>query len=153
MLDLDVSPAILYRLDRLDRLKDEVRLQAGVPYAPHYGAKEDGLEVATVIGEMAMWLSEGGDDLRHFKAEHTIRVRKCGPVAVRVPLVSFCGVRPDLNALTRKRGAVTCAPYGARHPEAPTANPVHEQRTRAVVVGSVSHRACRCDARRTSSLS
>ena len=41
---------------------------------------------------MAVRLPESGDDLRHFHAEFTILICQGGAVAVRITLVTFCGV-------------------------------------------------------------
>ena len=126
-----------------------MRLQAGIFGARHYGTQKDGFEVATVIGEVTMRLAKGGDDLRHLKTEHPVRVSERGPVTVRVSLVPFGGMRPDLDTLPRKRGPIARAASGARHPEAAATDPIHARRAREVVVGPALHRAGRREALRT----
>ena len=100
------------------------------------GAQKHRLEHTTVIGEMAMRLAEGGDDLRHLQTEHAVRVGERGPVTALVALVSFGRVRPDLDALPGKRRPIAGTAHGARHPEAPATDPVHDRRAREVVVGA-----------------
>src|SRR5262245_35068143 len=97
---------------------------------------------------MTMRLAKGRNDLRHLETEHPVLVSERGPMAMRVSLVPFGRVRPDLDALPRKRGSVTCAAHRARHPEAPTADPLHDRRAAKVVVGAASHRRGRCEALR-----
>src|SRR6185312_7685331 len=91
---------------RSNRLKDEVRLKTGIFCAPHHGTQEDGFEVTAVIGEMTMRLAKGGNDLRHLKTEHPVRVSECGAVTMQVSLMPFGRVRPDLDALPRKGNPV-----------------------------------------------
>ncbi len=86
-----------------------------------------------------MRLAKGGDDLRHLKTEHPVRVRERGPMTLRVSLVPFGRVRPDLDALTRKRDPIACAAYGPTHPEAAATDPIHDRRAKAVVVGPAPH--------------
>src|SRR6056297_306814 len=81
-------------------LQDEMRLEAGVARAWHHGAEEHRLEVAAVIGEMAVGLAEGGHDLRHFEPEHAVFIGERRAVAVRIAFVPFGGMGPDLDALT-----------------------------------------------------
>ena len=125
---------------QLDRLKDEVRLKAGVFCAPHQGTQKYCLEVTTVIGEVTMRLAKGRNDLRHLKTERPARVGERGSMTMRVSLVSFGRVRPDLDALPRKRSSVARAAHGARHPEAPAADPRNDRRAPQVVVGPALHR-------------
>ena len=60
-------------------------------------------------------------------------------MALRVALVPFGGVRPDLDALAGKWRTVARAPHSARHPETTTANPIYDWRTGAVIVGPTTH--------------
>src|SRR3954463_3384808 len=62
------------------RLKDEVRLEAGLFGAAHHGTQKDGFEFATVIGEMTMRLAEDRNDLRHLETEHPVLVGERGPM-------------------------------------------------------------------------
>src|SRR3978361_2549527 len=84
---------------RSDRLKDEVRLQAGLFCAPHHGTQKDGFEFTAVISEVAMRLAEDGNDLRHLKTEHPVLVGERGAVTLRLVFLPFGRVRPDLDAL------------------------------------------------------
>ena len=84
-----------------------------------------------------MRFAECGDDLRHLEAEHPVRVSERRPMTMRISLVPFGRVRPDLDALPRKRGSVAGAAHGARHPEAAAADPLHDRRIRE---GSRWHR-------------
>ena len=67
-------------------------------------------------------------------------------MALRLVLLPFGRVRPDLDALPGKRSPVACAAYGAAHPEATLADPVHDRRAFAVVVRAARHRIRRCEA-------
>src|SRR5262249_22520679 len=96
-----------------DRLKNEVRLQAGLLCALHHGAQENGFEFAAVIGEMAMRLAEEGNDLRHLQTELAVLVGERGPVTLRLVLLPFGRVRPNLDALPGERSPVACAAHGA----------------------------------------
>src|SRR6185369_7755824 len=120
---------------RSDRLKDEVRLQAGILCAPHHGTEKDGFEFTAVIGEVPMRLAEYGNDLRHLETERSVLVGERGAMALRFVLLPFGGVRPDLDALPGKRSPVACPAHGAAHPEATLADPIHGRRARAVVAG------------------
>src|SRR3978361_1064478 len=120
---------------RSDRLKDEVRLQAGLLCAPHHGTQKDGFEFTAVIGKVTMRLAENGKNLRHLKTEHPVLVGERGAMTLRFVLLPFGRVRPDLDALSGKRSPVACAAYGAAHPEATLADPIHGRRTLAVIVG------------------
>src|SRR4051812_16718417 len=64
-------------------------------------------------------------------------------------LLPFGRVRPNLDALPGKRSPVACAAYGATHPEATLADPIHDRRPLAVVDGPTRHRRGRCEAFRT----
>jgi hypothetical protein len=99
---------------------------------------------------MAMRLAEGRDNLRHFETEHSVRVRQRRPVAPLVTFVSFSRMRPDLDALTLERSAVSSAPHCARHPEATAADTVYDRGAGAVVVRPSLHRLGRCEAIRVS---
>src|SRR5215510_14679891 len=96
-------------------LKDEMRLQALVFCASHHGAEKDGFEFAAVIGEVTVRLAEDGNDLRHLEAERTVLVGERGSVTLRLVLLSFSRVRPNLDALSGKRSPIACAAYGATH--------------------------------------
>src|SRR5262245_39544023 len=125
-----------------------MRFKPGVSRARHQGTQKDGLESTAVIGEVTMRLAKGGNDLRHLETEHTVRVGERGPMTMRVSLVPFGRVRPDLNALPRERGSVAGAAHGACHPEAAATDPFHDRRVREVVVGTAPHRGSRCEALR-----
>src|SRR5205823_2399882 len=114
--------------------------------APHHGTQEDGFEFTTVIGEVTMRLAEDGNDLRHLKTEHPVLVRERSSMTLRLVLLPFGCVRPNLDALPGKRSAVTCAAYGATHPEATLADPIHSRRALAIIVGPARHRRGRCEA-------
>src|SRR5258708_30518414 len=88
---------------RSDRLQHEVRLQAGLFCAPHYGTQKDGFEFTAVIGEMAMRLAEDGNDLRHLKTERTVLVGERGTMTLRLAPLPFGAVRPNLAAPPGKR--------------------------------------------------
>src|SRR5262245_65192431 len=133
---------------RSDRLKDEVRLQTLVFGAPHHGTEKDGLELTAVIGEVAMRLAKDGNNLRHLKTEHPVLVGERGSVTLRFVLLTFGRVRPNLDALVGQRNPIACASYRATHPEATLADPIHDRRALAVVVGPAQHRRCRCKALR-----
>src|ERR1700709_2177979 len=94
------------RATRSDRLKDEVRLQAGLFCAPHHGTQKDGLEFTAVIGEVTVRLAKDGNDLRHLETELTILVGERGAMALRLVLLPFGRVRPNLDALPGERSPV-----------------------------------------------
>src|ERR1700674_3523923 len=119
---------------RSGRLKDEVRLEAGLFCAPHHGTQKDGLEFTAVIGEVTMRLAKDGNNLRHLETEHSVLVGKRGSMTLRFVLLAFGRVRPDLDALVGQRSPVACAAYGAAHPEATLADPIHSLRALAIVV-------------------
>src|SRR5215472_11425854 len=131
---------------RSDRLKDEVRLQARFLCAPHHRSQEDGFEFTTVIGEVTMRLAKEGNNLRHLKTERPVLVGERGSMALRLALLPFNRVRPDLDALAGKGSPVACAAHRATHPEAALADPIHDRRALAVVVRSAPHRIGRCEA-------
>src|SRR5215217_6391988 len=126
--------SILSFATRSDRLKDEVRLQAGFLCAPHHGTQKDGFELTAVIGEVPMGLAEDGNDLRHLETEYPVLVGERGAMTLRLVLLPFGRVRPDLDALPGKRNPVACPAHSATHPEATLADPIHDRRTLAVVV-------------------
>src|SRR6185503_8995766 len=95
-----------------------------------------------------MRLAEDGNDLRHLETELAVLVGERGPVTLRLVLLPFFRVRPNLDALPGKRSPVACAAYGSAHPEATLADPLHDRRAFAVVVGAARHRRGRCDALR-----
>src|SRR6201999_2301919 len=82
---------------RSDRLKDEVRFQAGLLCAPHHRTQKDGFEFTAVIGEVTVRLAKDGNDLRHLETEHPVLVGQRGPVTLRLMLLPFGRVRPDLD--------------------------------------------------------
>src|SRR4051812_15787421 len=133
---------------RSGRLKDEVRLEAGLFCAPHHGTQEDGSEFTAVIGEVTMRLAEDRNDLRHLQAERAVLVGERRAMTALVFLPPFSGVRPNLDALAGERSPVARAAHGARHPEAALADPVHDRRAFDVVVGSARHRRGRSEALR-----
>src|SRR3954454_18597637 len=133
---------------RSDRLKDEVRLQAGLFCAPHHGTQKDGFEFTAVIGEVTVRLAKDGNNLRHLKTERPVLVGERGAMTLRLMLLSFGRVRPNLDALPGERSPVACAAHGATHPEATLADPIHDRRALAVVVGPARHRRGRCEALR-----
>src|SRR5882724_3042263 len=95
-----------------------------------------------------MRLAEDGNNLRHLKPERPILVGERGAMTLRLVLLPFGRVRPNLDALPGKRSPVACASYGATHPEATLANPIHDRRALAVVVRPARHRIGRCEALR-----
>src|SRR3954467_11317713 len=107
---------------RSDRLKDEVRLQAGFLGAPHHRTQKDGFELAAVIGEVTMRLAKDRNDLRHIETELAVLVGERGAMALRLVLLPFGRVRPDLDALPGNRSSVAGAAHGAAHPEAALAD-------------------------------
>src|SRR5690242_16842673 len=131
---------------RSGRLKDEMGLQAGLFCAPHHRPQKDGFELTAVIGEVTMWLTEDRNNLRHLKTERPALVGERGSVTLRLVLLPFDRVRPDLDALSGERSPVACAAHGTTHPEATLADPIHYRRAFAVVVGAARHRIGRCEA-------
>src|SRR6187455_1779139 len=119
-------------------LEDEMRLQALVFCAAHHGTQKHGFEFTTVIGEVTVRLAEDGNNLRHLETERTVLVGERGSMTLRLVLLPFGRVRPNLDALPGKRSPVAGAAYGATHPEAAL----------AVVVGPARHRRGRCEALR-----
>src|SRR6478672_7986137 len=95
-----------------------------------------------------MRLAKDGNNLRHLKTERPVRVGERGSMTLRLVLLSFGRVRPNLDALPGERSPVACAAYGATHPEAALADPIHGRRALAVVVGPARHRRGRCEALR-----
>jgi hypothetical protein len=67
-------------------------------------------------------------------------------MTLRLVLLPFGGVRPYLDALPGKRSPVACPAHRAAHPEATLADPIHDRRALAVVVGPARHRSGRCEA-------
>src|SRR5215475_7648400 len=102
---------------RSSRLKDEVRLKAGLFCASHYGTQKDGFEFTAVIGEVTVRLAKDRNDLRHLEPELAVLVGERGAMTLRLVLLPFGRVRPNLNALPDKRSPVACAAHGATHPE------------------------------------
>src|SRR5438045_1472379 len=117
-----------------------MRLEAGVFGAAHHRTQKDGFEFAAVIGEMTMRLAEDRNDLRHLEPELAVLVGQRGAMALRLVLLAFGGVRPDLDALPGQRRAVAGAAHGAAHPEAALADPLHDRRALAIIVGPARHR-------------
>src|SRR5262245_20397928 len=95
-----------------------------------------------------MRLAKDGNNLRHLETERPVLVGDRGAMTLRLMLLSFDRVRPNLDALPGERSSVACAAYGATHPEATLADPIHDRRALAVVVGPARHRRGRCDALR-----
>src|SRR5262245_66683381 len=95
-----------------------------------------------------MGLAKDGNNLRHLETERPVLVGERGSMTLRLMLLPFGRVRPDLDALPGKRSPVACAAYGATHPEATLADPIHDRRALAVVVGPARHRRGRCEALR-----
>src|SRR5262249_29895393 len=95
-----------------------------------------------------MRLAKDGNNLRHLKTEHPVLVGERGSVTLRFVLLTFGRVRPNLDALVGQRNPIACASYRATHPEATLADPIHDRRALAVVVGPAQHRRCRCKALR-----
>src|SRR6478609_10239146 len=131
---------------RSGRLKDEMRLEAGLFCASHHGAQKDSFEFTAVISEVTVRLAKDRNDLRHLEPELAVLVGERGPMTLRLVLLPFGRVRPNLDALPGKRGPVACAAYGATHPEAALADPIHDRRALAVVVRTARHRIGRCEA-------
>ena len=153
--ELEAGQADLVELTRLVKLgvgvaivEDEVRLQALFFCAAHHRTEKDGFEFTAVIGEVTMRLAKDGNDLRHLETELTVLVGERGAVTLRLVLLPFGRVRPNLDALPGKRSPVACAAYGATHPEATLADPLHDRRALAVVIGPARHRSGRCEALR-----
>src|ERR1044072_2213440 len=88
---------------RSGRLKDEVRLQAGLFRAPHHGTQKHCLEFTAVIGEVTMRLAKDGNDLRHLETERPVLVGERGSMTLRFVLLPFGRVRPNLDALPSER--------------------------------------------------
>src|SRR3954470_6291477 len=105
-----------------------MRFQAGFLCAPHHRPEEHGFELTAVIGEVAMRLAEDRNDLRHLEPELAVLVGQRGAMALRLVLLPFGGVCPDLDALTCERRPVAGAAHGAAHPEAALADPLHDRR-------------------------
>src|SRR3954462_4842577 len=93
-----------------------------------------------------MRLAKDGNNLRHLKTERPVLVGERGPMTLRLMLLSFGRVRPNLDALPGERSPVACTADGATHPEATLADPLHGRRALAVVVGPARHRRGRCEA-------
>src|SRR5207344_3294385 len=95
-----------------------------------------------------MRLAKDGNNLRHLKTERPVLVGERGSMTLRLMLLSFGRVRPNLDALPGERSPVACTAYGATHPEATLADPIHDRRALAVVVRPARHRIGRCEALR-----
>src|SRR6187455_1591353 len=95
-----------------------------------------------------MRLAKDGNNLRHLKTELTVLVGERGAMTLRLVLLPFGRVRPDLDALPGKRSSVAGAAHGAAHPEATLADPIHDRRALAVVVRPARHRSGRREALR-----
>src|SRR6478609_9210437 len=131
---------------RSGRLKDEMRLEAGLFCASHHGAQKDSFEFTAVISEVTVRLAKDRNDLRHLEPELAVLVGERGPMTLRLVLLPFGRVRPNLDALPGERRPVACAAYGAAHPEAALADPVHDRRDLPVIVRATRHRLGRCEA-------
>src|ERR1700755_1597079 len=97
---------------------------------------------------MTLRLAKERNNLRHLETERAVLVGERGAMTLRLMLLSFGRVRPNLDALPGERSPVACTAYGATHPEATLADPIHDRRALAVVVGPARHRRGRCDALR-----
>src|SRR3954454_13780851 len=95
-----------------------------------------------------MRLAKDGNNLRHLETEHPVLVGERGSMTLLFVLLPFGRVRPNLDALPGKRSPVACTAYGAAHPEAALADPIHDRRALAVVVGTARHRRGRCESLR-----
>src|SRR5262249_21910837 len=127
------------------RLKDEVRLQAGLFCAPHYGTQKDGFEFTAVIGEVTVRLAEDGNDLRHLETKRPVLVGERGSMTLRFVLLPFGRVRPNLDALPGKRSPVAGAAYSAARREAAVADRSQVRGALAVVVGTARHGGGGCE--------
>src|SRR5262249_25139388 len=105
-----------------------------------------GLELTAVIGEVPMRLAKEGNDLRHLETELAVLISERGPMALRLVLLPFGRVRPNLDALSGERSPAAGAPHGAARPETTLARPVHDLRALDVIVGPSRHRLGRCKA-------
>jgi len=121
-------------------LKNEMRLEAGFFRAAHHGTEEDGFEFAAVIGKVTVRLAEDRNDLRHLETEFSVLVGERGSMTLRLVLLPFGGVRPDLDALPGERSRIAGTADSAGHPEASFADPLHDRRALAIVVCPTSHR-------------
>ncbi len=106
--------------------------------ALHHGAQEDGLEAAAVEARWPWGWPKIGHDLRHLEPEAAVLVGERGAVALRLMLLTFRRMRPDLDALARKRCSVA---GGARCPTS-RSRPCRcaaRWRAGAIVVGAAAH--------------
>src|SRR4051794_38209010 len=71
---------------RSDRLKDEVRLHAGLLGASHHRPQEHGFEFTAVISEVTVRLAEDRNNLRHLEPERAVLVGERGAVTLRLVL-------------------------------------------------------------------
>ena len=90
-------------------LQNKIRVEGRVGRAAHHGTQEHRLEIIIVIGQMSVGLAECGHDLRHVHLEKAIGIGQRRAVALRVTLVTFCRVRPDLDTLPGQRCAIAGA--------------------------------------------
>src|SRR3954466_13125559 len=104
-----------------------MRLEAGVFCAAHHRPQKHGFEFPAVIGEVTMRLAEDRNDLRHLETELAVLVGQRGAMTLRLVLLAFGGVRPDLDALPGQRSAVARAAHGAAHPKTALADPLHDR--------------------------
>ena len=143
--ELDQSPTVRLQRDQTgSRTKCASRLVSltlGIT-----GRRNTVLRFTAVIGEMTMRLAEHGNDLRHLETELPFASVRVAPYFLRVVLLPFGGVRPDLDALPRERCPVAGSANGARHPKTTPADPIDDGRALAVVVGAAGHRIGRCEA-------
>src|SRR5262245_47784370 len=95
-----------------------------------------------------MRLAEDGNDLRHLETERPVLVSERSSMTLRFVFLPFGRVRPDLDALSGERSPIACTAHGAAHPETTFADPVHDRRALAVVIGPARHRSSRCEALR-----
>src|SRR5215204_862134 len=112
-----------------------MRLEALIFCDPHHRTEKDGFEFTTVVGEVTMWLAEDRNNLRHLETELPVLVGERSAMTLRLMLLPFRRVCPNLDALPAQRSAVAGAAHGATHPEAAAvADPSHDCCALAVVV-------------------
>ena len=121
-----------------------MRFKAFIPRPFYDRPQEKSFIVAAVIGQVAVRLAEGRNDLRHFQPENSVFIRQRRPVARPVAFIALGRVRPYLNALAGKRLAVPRLTYGALNPKPAAADPLYDGRVRLVVIRPATHKPHRC---------
>ena len=91
-----------------------------------------------------MWLAKGGNDLWHLKPKHILFICECRSMALRVALVSFGSMSPDLDTLTRNWGTISRTSHSPGHPEPAAANLVDDGGSFSIVIRPTAHRTRRC---------